>query len=603
MTQLFLTLLLTVSIIPLPNSVQEKKGAFILDSGTALVVREAGFSRVASDFADEISAPTGFTLQSRRFALRNAIVIKKDSSIPREGYTLKVRRGRIIIKASAPEGAFYALQSLRQLLPASIYGKVPSNEVWSVPCCIIKDAPRVAYRGMLLDCGRWFYPKEEIKKFIDLMAMHKQNYLQWHLTEDQGWRIEIRKYPPLTEVGAWREETKGYNKTGDGTPHGGFYTQDDIREIVEYASRRFITIIPEIELPGHGVAAIASYPRLSCTPDDGPKKVSTSWGVKEDVLCPRPETFKFLEDVFDEVLELFPSPYYHIGGDECPRTAWRNSEYCRSLADSLGLSGVDDLQYYFVKHFDKYLSDRGKTVIGWDEILDGSAVQSTVVMSYRGHAPAVKAMERDMKVILCPNRFCYYDYHQQEIDDNPKNHHLFITLRKAYNYNPAGFIGDSLMNAKGDHILGYQACMWGEHIPDFRQMEHQAFPRTACISEFCWTDDSRRDFDGFCVRLLKEFQRLDARNINYSRAFWQVIVNMNLENPYPREVELELDYPYARIHYTTDGSEPTFSSPVYSGPMTLSRGDVVRARGFMADGTPVGTVMTKKFQPIDTPKR
>jgi len=595
MIKFFLSIFLTVSIIPMPNSVKENKGAFTLNSETVLVVKEAAFDEVAKDFIESIAAPTGFRLQMKKSASGNAIILKKDASLPEEGYTLEVTPSKVTVCASKPAGAFYALGSLKQLMPAAIYGDVPADDIWSAQCCVIKDAPRIAYRGMLLDCGRYFYPKESVKKFIDMMAIHKQNVMQWHLTEDQGWRIEIKKYPLLTQVGAWREETKGYDEKGDGKPHGGFYSQEDIKEIVEYARHRFITIVPEIELPGHGIAAIASYPWLSCTPEEGPKKVSTKWGIMEDVFCPRPETFKFLEDVFDEVLELFPSKYYHIGGDECPRTAWRNSEYCKHLADSLGLSGVDDLQYYFVKHFDKYLSDRGKTVIGWDEILDGSAVKSTVVMSYRGHNPAIKAMNNDMKVILCPNRFCYYDYQQQEIEDTFKNHHLFITLRKAYNYDPAAFIGDSLMNAKGQNIIGYQACMWGEFIPDTKQLEHQTFPREACIAEFCWTDDKNRDFDNFRVRMLKEFQRLDAKDINYSPAFWNVIVNMNLENPYPREVELELDYPYGQIHYTTDGSEPTFASPVAPKSLTVKEGDIIKARGFKANGEPLGQVMTRKF--------
>lgn len=603
MIKFLLSLFLTISIIPKPNSVKETDGAFILNPQTVIVVKDATFDEVANDFIESIATPTGFNLKISRSASRNAVILTKDASLPAEGYTLTVTPKKVTIAASQPAGAFYALQSFKQLLPGAIWGNVPNDAVWTAQCCEIKDAPRMAYRGMLLDCGRYFYPKESVKKFIDMMAMHKQNIMQWHLTEDQGWRIEIKKYPRLTEVGAWRDETQGYNKSGDGKPHGGFYSQEDIKEIVEYARHRFVTIVPEIELPGHNMGAIAAYPWLSCTPDEGPKKVATKWGVMEDVLVPSPETFKFLEGVFDEVLELFPSKYYHIGGDECPRTAWRNSEYCKRLADSLGLSGVDDLQYYFVKHFDKYLSDRGKNVIGWDEILDGSAVKSTIVMSYRGHAPAIRAMEQDMKVILCPNRFCYYDYHQQEIDDNPRNHHLFITLRKAYNYDPVEFIGDSLMNAKGKDIIGYQACMWGEHIPDFKQMEHQTFPREACIAEFCWTDNNNRNFDDFCLRMLKEFERLDACDINYSPAFWQVIVNMNLEKPYPREVELELDYPYAKIHYTTDGSEPTFDSPIYTGKMTVEKGTVIKARGFKADGEPVGTVMTKKFLPIETPKR
>lgn len=595
--KLILTAILAISIIPKPNSIIEKEGHFTLNSQTTVVVESESFQTVAEDFTKDIAVPTGFSTQIREMGKNNAIILREDASLPAEGYRLEVTPKKVIASASSPAGAFYALQTLRQLMPAEIYSdvRVCSQVQWTAQCCIIEDAPRLGYRGMLLDVCRYFYPKETVKKFIDMMAMHKQNYLQLHLTEDQAWRIEIKKYPRLTEIGAWRPETKGFNATGDGIRHGGYYTQDDIREIVDYAAHRFVTIIPEIELPGHSSAAIAAYPFLSCTPDE-PKEVNTQWGIKEDVFCPSPETFKFLEDVFDEVLELFPSPYYHIGGDECPRTAWRNSGYCRKLASEIGLESVDDLQYYFVKHFDTYLRERGKTVIGWDEILDGSAVKSTVVMSYRGHNPAIKAMNNDMKVILCPNRFTYYDYHQSEIRDTKKNHHLFITLRKAYNYNPTSFIGDSLMTVKGDHILGYQACLWGESIPNSRRLEHQTFPREACIAEFCWTADSQRDFKDFCVRMLKEFKRLDACDIRYSDAFWDVIVNMSLETDYPREVELELDYPYAQIHYTTDGSIPTAASPIAPASITVNKGDVIRAQGFTSDGRPVGKLMTRKFE-------
>lgn len=591
-----LSLLLAVSIIPQPKAVEEKKGVFTLDERTAVVARCADFAETAADFRADLALSTGFNLPAKRAFFGKAVILKKRSRIPAEGYELRVRRNKVIIKASDAAGAYYGLQTLRQLMPGAVYAKTPvSGIAWEAPCCRIVDAPRVAWRGMHLDCCRYFYPKQAVLDYLDMMAMHKQNYLHWHLTEDQGWRIEIKKYPLLTEVGAWRDETCGYDGPGDGIRHGGYYTQDDIREVVEYARRRHITVVPEIELPGHSSAAIAAYPFLSCTPDE-PKKVNTYWGVKDDVYCPSPETFQFLEDVFDEVLELFPSPYYHIGGDECPKTAWRKSDYCHHLADSLGLESVDDLQYYFVKHFDAYLRERGKTVIGWDEILDGSAVPSTVVMSYRGHNPAMRAMERDMKVILCPNRFCYYDYHQNEIADSFKNHHLFITLRKAYNYNPAGFIGDSLMQAKGHLILGYEACLWGEFIPDVPQLEHQAYPRAAAIAEFCWSADGRRNFDDFRLRMLKEFERLDARHINYSRAYWNVIVNMNLETDYPREVELTLDYPFAEIHYTADGTEPTADSPVAPALLTVNEGDCIRAQGFTADGTPVGEPMKRIFK-------
>lgn len=594
--RLFLTLLLSISIIPLPDSVKESEGQFVLDARTAVVARDAAFDEVAADFRTELAVPAGFELRPRVGLFGKAVVLKRDASLADEAYTLKVGRRRVVVKASGAAGAFYGLQTFRQLLPEQIYSKEPEQVEWTAQCCSIEDAPRVGYRGMQLDCCRYFYDKETVKALLDEMAIHKQNFFHWHLTDDQGWRIEIKKYPLLTEVGAWRAETAGYaGSEGNGTPHGGFYSQDDIREIVEYARHRQITVIPEIELPGHASAAIAAYPWLSCTPDE-PKAVATQWGVKKDVFCPSPETFKFLEDVFDEVVELFPSPIYHIGGDECPKDAWRASGYCHHLADSLGLSGVEDLQYYFVKHFDSYLREKGKRVIGWDEILDGSAVESTIVMSYRGHNPAIKAMERGMNVILCPNRYCYYDYRQDWIEDHPKNHHLFITLRKAYNYNPGVFIPDSLMRAKGDLILGYQACLWGEYIPDAEQLENQAYPRIAAISEFCWTDDDKRDFDDFNRRMIKEFGRLDARGIRYNKAYFNVVVNMGLEKDYPRYVSLDLNYPLAKVHYTTDGSEPVFESPLAPvDSFLVNKGDVISARGFMDDGTPVGEPVTRVF--------
>ena len=590
-----LAILLSVSIIPQPASVVEKGGSFTLGPRTAVVSHCPEFDEVAADFRQEMAVPTGYGLSAKRHLFGRAIILEKDESQPAEGYRLTVGRRRVKVYASDAAGAFYGLQTFRQLLPGAAYSDKPVVDVaWKAKCCRIEDAPRVAWRGMQLDCCRYFYPVETVKEFLDMMAMHKQNRFHWHLTEDQGWRIEIKAFPRLTEVGAWRDETAGYDGEGDGVRHGGFYTQDEIRDIVEYARHRFITVIPEIELPGHASAAIAAYPELSCTPNE-PKKVATTWGIKKDVFCPSPKTFEFLEKVFDEVLELFPSEYIHIGGDECPKDAWRASAYCRNLAKELGLSGVDDLQYYFVKHFDSYLRERGRTVIGWDEILDGSAVESTVVMSYRGHKPAIRAMERDMKVILCPNRWCYYDYHQNEIEDLPKNHHLFITLRKAYNYDPVAQIGDSLYNAKGNLILGWQACVWGEFIPDTKQMEHQAFPRAAAIAEFCWSKDENRDFADFCTRIPKEFERLDARGINYSKAFYNVIVNMNLEEDYPRDVELEIDVPGAVVRYTTDGTEPDASSPVAPSLLKVNKGDVIKARGFTAEGEPLGVLMTREF--------
>ena len=518
-----------------------------------------------------------------------------DASIPEEGYILDIAPDKITVTASSDAGRFYAMQTIMQLLPAEIYGPGGfAGKQWSLPCCRIEDWPEYSWRGMQMDCGRWFHPKEEIYRFLDMMAMHKQNMFHWHLTEDQGWRIEIRKYPRLTEVGAWRSETCGYDGPCDGKPHGGWYSQDDIRDVVAYAAERFITVVPEIELPGHSSAAIAAYPWLSCTPDE-PKSVSTYWGVMEDVYCPGSRTFRFLEDVFIEVLDLFPSRYYHIGGDECPKTAWQNSDYCHRLADSLGLSGVDDIQYYFVKHFDSFLRERGKTVIGWDEILDGSAVKSTVVMSYRGHAPAAKAFSQDMHVILTPDRWCYYNYEQEHIEDIPENQHLFLTLRKAYTYDFRNAMPPELVSKADSLLLGFQGCLWGEVIPDWKTLQRKAYPRSAAMAELCWAPAESRNWNSFRLRAGKEFDRIKAHGLEHSDAFWQVIINMDLESDYPREVELELDYPFADIRYTLDGNEPSADSPVAPYRICVDRGMTLKARGFRADGTPVGRTVTRTF--------
>lgn len=581
-------------IIPAPLKLTASSGEFSLGKRMR-VAASPQFVEIADDFRARMGEVGGLRLRSSRRIFRRGVELVKVDGLAPEAYRLKVTKRKVTVEASDYAGAFYALQTFCQMLPAEVYSASRvSGVAWTAPCCEIEDSPRFAYRGMLLDCGRYFYPKEEVKKFIDLMAMHKMNYLQWHLTEDQGWRIEIKKFPRLTEVGAYRKETSGYDNVGDGKPHGGFYTQDDVREIVEYARRRAVTIIPEIELPGHSSAAIAAYPELSCTPDE-PKEVVTSWGVKEDVYCPRPETFAFLEDVFSELFDLFPSPYYHFGGDECPKTAWRNSEYCKNFAREKGLDSVDDIQDYFVAHFDNFLRRHGKTVIGWDEILDGKATESTVVMSYRGHKPASRAMEKGMKTILCPNRWCYFDYQQQEIEDKPSNQHLFITLRKAYNWSLESMIEPETLAKGGDGLLGLQACVWGEHIPDVAKLQLQTYPREAAIAETSWSATDNRDWNNFKTRMPKELKRMGFAGVVFSDAFNNVIVNMDLESDYPRSVELEIDNLCAVIRYTTDGSEPGAGSEVVPSSIRVQKGDTIKARGFLCDGTPVGETMTRTF--------
>jgi hexosaminidase len=424
-------------IIPKPSSLTPSDGQFRITKSTNLQVEASDklFTDVCNDFVSEFKKVSGIDLSRKNAS--NHILIRQVKGLGAEAYKMSVKPEGIVIDASAGNGAFYALQTLRQLLPAQVYGSKLSKGIkWEAACCTIEDEPRFAYRSMMLDCCRYFMPKETVMKFIDVMAMHKQNIFHWHLTDDQGWRIEIKKYPRLTEVGAWRPFTADYDgKNPDGTPHGGFYTQDDIREIVEYARRRAVTVVPEIEIPGHSSAAIAAYPELSC---DSTKhyEVPTCWGVKKDVYCPNAFTFQFLEDVFTEMFDLFPSPYYHIGGDECPKDAWEQSKYCQDLMKVLGLKSEHELQTFFVHRMDSFLKEHGKTTIGWDEILDGSAVEGTLVQSYRGHKPAAKAIRRGLDVILSPNRWCYLDYYQTDMEKEPKAQALFLPMKKVYDYFP-----------------------------------------------------------------------------------------------------------------------------------------------------------------------
>ncbi|MDR3060893.1 MAG: family 20 glycosylhydrolase [Dysgonamonadaceae bacterium] len=587
-------------IIPQPQSVVEKEGEFRIDGKTVFLVSagDSSFVEIAENFAAQIKAVSGMKIRVKDGEdkqISKTVVFAKKNGMGQEEYTLQVDPQKIIISASYPNGLFYGVQTICQLLPSEIYGTKQATGIkWVVPCCEIKDAPKFSYRGMMLDVGRYFMPKEFIMKFIDLLAMHKQNVFHWHLTEDQGWRVEIKKYPKLTEVGAWRKETTGYQgAAGDGKPHGGFYTQEDIREVVEYARQRYVTIIPEIELPGHSSAAIAAYPELSCFPERK-YEVPTGWGIKKDVFCPNAKTFTFLEDVFTELFDLFPSPYYHIGGDECPKDRWKESAYCQDLKKVLGAQTEDELQIFFVQRMDKFLREKGgKKVIGWDEILDGGAVPSSIVMSYRGHAPAIKALNRDMYTILTPNRWCYLDYYQEDPEKEVKSQGLFLPLKKVYDYYP---ISDTVPANKHKFILGMQGCIWTEFIQNSQRVEYMAFPRTIAMSEVAWCDKSNKNWTGFCERMVKEFKRLDQKEVGYSKAFYNVVFNFDRTEKFPKELILSLDMPESVIRYTTDGSAPTVQSQVYKESLTVKEGDCIRAQGFTTQGKSIGVEVNKIFK-------
>jgi hexosaminidase len=587
-------------IIPKPKSLKPMAGEFRINRHTVILIPEEDklIEEIAADFADRVKRCSGMDLRvspsTSPVAVHNNIVLTLREGMGDEAYHLSVTREQITITASTPHGIYYGVQSVYQLLPPQIYGETAVKGLkWAVPCCEIEDAPRFPYRGLMLDVGRYFMPKELVMKLIDVMSMHKQNFFHWHLTEDQGWRIEIKKYPRLTEIGSVRRESPiGNTKEGDNTPHGGFYTQEEVKEVVEYARKRYVTVVPEIELPGHATAAIAAYPELSCFPERT-YEVATTWGVKKDIFCPTAATFRFLEEVFSELFDLFPSPYYHIGGDECPRDRWEESTCCQDLMKVLGLESEDQLQTFFVQRMAKFLKEKGgKTVIGWDEILDGGAVPETVVMSYRGHAPAMRAVHQNMRAILTPNRWSYLDYYQEDPDTEELSMILFLPLEKVYHYYP---IPDTLAKEKHPYVMGQQGSLWTEYIQTPRRAEYMAFPRAVAMSEVAWCAKEEKDWNWFRARMLKEFERLDSKKINYSKAFYNVLFHFDRKADFPKKVGLSIDYPEARIHYTLDGKEPTRRSPLYSDSLTVNRGNVIRTQGFLKDGRKVGKMIEKKF--------
>ena len=577
-------------IVPMPKSLTPAEGEFVLNKKTRLVVEDSLFGEIAEDFTAQVATATGFKLNGKGAA----ITLRKVPGLAKEAYRLNVKPDGVLIEATEVNGAFYGLQTLLQLLPAEVYGSAKAKGVkkWTVPCCSIYDEPEFWYRGFLFDSGRFFFPKEELMKFIDLMAMHKQNKFHWHLTEDQGWRIQIDKYPKLTEVGAWRKETAWHSGIGNGEPHGGFYTKDDIREVVEYARRRCVDVIPEVEIPGHCTAAITAYPELSCFPERH-YEVETRWGIWKNLYAPTAKTFTFLEDVFTELFDLFPYDIYHIGGDEAPKDVYKESQYCQDLMKVLGIESEEELQTFFVKRMGDFLRKHGKTVIGWDEILDGGALDDPIAMSYRGHAPAARGIKRGIRVVLTPNRWCYLDNKQEDQDDQTAQE-IFMPLKKVYCYYPAV---DSLPDLSAKYIVGYETCLWTEYVWDNHIAEYQAFPRNVAAAEVGWTSRSNKDWESFRLRMPKILKRLDAKQIEYCPVYWDVIFDYDRRLPFPKPMNLELDYPDGVVHYTLDGSEPTAKSPVYDGTsFMVDKGSVIKARGFTAKGKPIGKTVTKVFE-------
>jgi hexosaminidase len=516
------------ALVPLPAKMITRPGTFKLGKATRIQA-PAPLREMADRFATSLRAATGLPLPV--VGAGTGIVLKLDKKVESpEGYHLVVTPHGVTISGSGAAGVFYGLQTLRQLLPVAAYRKAPAGDVaWEIGAVDIEDQPRFSWRGSHLDVGRHFQPKETILKHLDLMALHKLNVFHWHLTEDQGWRIEIKKYPRLTEVGAWRKDSAlgpppQKDKDGNrawkfvGRPHGGFYTQDDVREVVHYAAERFITVVPEIEMPGHARAAIAAYPELGNT--GKPVEVATTWGVFTEVYSPTDRTLAFIKDVLDEVLTLFPSKFIHVGGDECPKKEWKESPVAQARMKELGLKTEDELQGWFIKQIDGWLAGKGRRLIGWDEILEGGLAPGAAVMSWRGEQGGIAAAKAGHDVVMAPTKWTYLDYYQAQGPLEPIGIGGFNPIENVYSYDP---MPKELSAEEARHVLGAQAQIWTEYMPNGRHVEYFAWPRLTAMSEVLWSPQAARNFEDFKSRLGTQLARMKMLDVNYRP----------LEGPFP----------------------------------------------------------------------
>lgn len=591
-----------IAIVPYPNHLETGRGTYrVTDRPVTCDSRtDERTQRAVVGFAARLATVTGGTnpVTVADEVPASGIRFVTDESLPAEGYELNVDGEGIEVRASQFPGFLYALQSLEQLLPAAVYGTEPAPDAaWEVPCVKIADAPRFAYRGMHLDVARHFFSVDEVKRYIDVMAIHKLNTLHWHLTDDQGWRIEIKRYPELTAVGSIRKATVVRKEWGtyDGTPYGGFYTQDEIRDVVKYAADRGVTVIPEIDLPGHMLAALTAYPELGCT--GGPYEVWGRWGVADDVLCPgREKTFEFLEGVLTEVMELFPSEYIHIGGDECPKVRWEKCPRCQAKIRQLGLKDDGEhtaehyLQSYVTDRIGKFLAQHGRRIIGWDEILEGRAPSDAVVMSWRGSEGGIAAAKLGHDVIMTPNSHFYFDYYQSlDTDAEPFGIGGYIPMEQVYSYDPAF---PELTPEQQKHILGVQSNLWTEYVLSDEHLEYMLLPRLAALSEVQWCQPETKDWNRF-IGSFRMDEIYSQMGYEFAKHIFGVTASYAVDPEKGGVVMTLTTQGGAPIRYTLDGSDPTASSPLYKAPVTIGESCTFKAAA-LREGmqTPV---YTRKF--------
>ncbi len=538
----------TIDVVPKPDSIVYKEGAFIFSS-TTILSHDESLAKLADYLSDQMKFFTGISPEAGRHSetkKSNFISLSLDSvSAPSnpEGYMLDVSPERIALRARTEAGLFSGIQTLLQLFP--VVDSMARQKSYSVPCCTIIDYPRFEWRGLNLDCCRHFITKDFIKRYIDLLAYYKFNVFHWHLTDDQGWRIEIKQYPKLTQIGAWRKDSNG-------NVYGGFYTQEDIKEIVAYAQSRFITVVPEIEMPGHCMAALAAYPEYSCT--GGPFQVPTAWGIFRDVYCPgKDSTFTFLDNILSEVMTLFPSHYIHIGGDEVLKDRWKACPYCQRRIKDEGLKDENELQSYFVKRIDKFVESKGREIIGWDEILQGGLAPGATVQSWRGIDGAIQAAQSKHNTIVSPGDYAY-------LSKSPRE----LPLDTVYSFEP---VPAGLSRGDAHYVLGTEANMWTEHAPQ-DSIDSKMFPRLLALSEVAWTQPAKKNYDDFHGRLDIQYNRLAYLGVDYGLEEKAILFKTNLDTTMNEfNVSLTAAQAGTKIHYTLDGSMPTMASTIYETPI------------------------------------
>ncbi|MCC6288787.1 MAG: family 20 glycosylhydrolase [Chitinophagaceae bacterium] len=599
------------AIVPEPVSIIEKQGVYSLTENSSIYIAAGNneLGRIAAYLQKSINTSTGFNIKTSTATSTNGIILSlnatADNELGNEGYTLNVTSDNITVSANAPAGLFYAVQTLLQLLPKEIESRSAVKNInWTIPAVEIKDYPRFGWRGLMFDVSRHFFTKAEVKQFIDEMARYKFNLLHMHLTDDQGWRIEIKSYPKLTSVGAWNVKKTGtFNYFSNPLPdeprnYGGFYTQDDLKEIVQYAKDQFINILPEVDVPGHSLAAIASYPELSCTPGADKYKVNSGekfmvwppkghfYGLVDNTLCPANEkVYEFLDKVFTEVAQIFPFEYIHMGGDETARNFWEKSPQIKALMQREKLKNLDEVQSYFVKRVEKIVNAKGKKLIGWDEILQGGLAPNAAVMSWRGIEGGIAAAKEKHEVVMSPSTHVYLDYMQGDASIEPPVY-ASLRLSKAYQFEP---VPDGV---DPQFIKGGQGNLWTEQVYNMRHLQYMIWPRAFAVSEAVWSPKEKRNWDDFAGRVEKQFERFDLADKKYSPAIYDPIVTAKKDAQNLPVITMATEIKGLDIYYSFDNSFPDKYYPKYTAPVTMPKDAVTMKIITYRNGKPIGRMIT-----------